>query len=110
MNKLYELHLDIIENDNIKCTDLTCSMTGSTDTYATKSAEITEQIAIEFLEWCNYQVVNPQKVLGFDKRVTPQYPDFKTYIVLNNKGQNILPEGKFLTTKELFQEFLKQRQ
>lgn len=120
MSKLNELHLDAIESkafidikknpliENTEIEDF--QFINGIEKAATKSAEITEQIAIEFLEWCNYQVVNPQKVLGFDKRVTPQYPDFKTYTILNNKGKNILPEGKFLTTQELFQEFLKQRQ
>lgn len=91
MNKLEELHLDVIENDNIKCTDLTCSMTGSTDTYATKSAEITEQIAIEFAEWLTRED-SPYAVLygGSPERWGGESEDF--------------------TTKQLFQEFLKQRQ
>lgn len=113
MNTLEELHLDSLQKDKHVRKQLCVNDFGTSkleESVASKSAEITEQISIEFLEWCNYQVVNPQKVLGFDKRVTPQYPDFKTYIILNNKGENILPEGKFLTTKELFQEFLKQRQ
>ena len=48
MDKLEELHLDVIETNDIKCTDLTCSMTSSTHTYAVKSSEITTDVAIEF--------------------------------------------------------------
>ena len=54
MNKLEELHLDVIETNDIKCTDLSCSMTGSTHTYAVKSAEITIDIAVKFANWIRF--------------------------------------------------------
>ena len=90
MNKLYELHLDIIENDNIKCTDLTCSMTGSTDTYATKSAEITEQIAVEFGKFLLWY--------------TPVGDEYGNLILWKN-----VYTQEVKLTEQLFQEFLKQR-
>ena len=83
MNKLEELHLDIIETNDIKCTDLTCSMTGSTHTYAVKSAEITTDVVIKFVEWV----------------------DNMGYTQVGNSFFKSLSDEKGKTTQELFEEF-----
>jgi hypothetical protein len=111
MSKLKELHKEAIEESK-----------GYVETYfgnewlvrdsdaSSKSAEITKQIAIEFVEWCNFPMYREVRNLGFEKRVTALYPDYNVYIVIDEKGNSIFPKGKFLTTEELFEEFLKQRQ
>lgn len=90
MNKLEKLHLD---NHDYK-----------------DAAEITKQISIDFIEWCNKPMYREVGNLGFEKRVTALYPDYNVYIVIDEKGNSIFPKGKFLTTEELFEEFLKQKQ
>ena len=84
MDKLEELHLDVIETNDIKCTDLTCSMTGSTHTYAVKSSEITTDVAIKFAEWIDN--------IGY-RQVSNSF--YKSLLDLNGK-----------TSEELFEEFI----
>lgn len=115
MNKLEELHLDTIyskahEEDFDANTSGHVLYSDEFEEAATKSAEITKQISIEFIEWCNKPMYKKPRHLGFEKRVTALYPDYNVYIVIDEKGNSIFPEGKFLTTEELFEEFLKQRQ
>jgi len=88
MNKIQELHLNIIENNNIKCTDLNCSMTGSTMTYAEKSAEITTNVAIKFAEFikANYEF----------------YDDLKNDKIL----WNLCGTEQRYTSEQLFEEFI----
>lgn len=59
---------------------------------ASKSAEITEQIAIEFAEWCSLNAT--------------MHPKKKNWYRYADKTDELLP----YTTKELFQEFLKKQQ
>ena len=81
MNKIEQMHLDTMIVKDLQS--------------AVKSAEITEQIAIEFAEWCN----------------TPNLEDIRQGNVV------YVPSGNFYwhnhikyTLKELFQEFLKTKQ
>ena len=90
MNKLEQLHLDAIEN-NLEWLDK------SKDKYseaASKSAEITEQIAIEFAVWCakNYVPILLSKELKCWQK------------------DNYQNKERFYSTQELFQEFLKTKQ
>ena len=64
---------------------------------------------IEFYEWCNFPIYREHGNLGFNKRVMPQFPDYNVYTIIDETGKSILPQGKFLTTKELFQ-FWKEQQ
>lgn len=90
MKKVEQLHLDAI-NANICCESNYAMVLGKNDA-ASKAAEITEQIAIEFAEWCN----------------KPNLEDSRQGNVV------YVPSGNFYwhkhvkyTPKELFQEFLK---
>ena len=83
MNKLEQLHLNAIDNNICPENNYTIIL-GKNDA-ASKSAEITEQVAIEFGSFlgkkCNW---------------------------VNNSYYSYL--GKTYTTKQLFQEFLKTKQ
>ena len=68
-----------------------------------------EEDMIEFYEWCNFPIYREHGNLGFNKRVMPQFPDYNVYTIIDETGKSILPQGKFLTTKELFQ-FWKEQQ
>lgn len=106
MNKLEEKHLEILEDNNTICSDINCCMSKSTTSYAQKSSEITADIAIKFLEWCNEPMYRAEGELGFRERALAQFPDNKEYILINEKGENSFGKGKFLTAKELFEEFI----
>ncbi len=84
MNKIEQMHLDAIQNNKSVRKQLCINDFGTSPlelTVASKSAEITEQIAIEFSEW-------QQRLL---------FSDNSDYLIDK-------------TTKELFQEFLKTKQ
>ena len=51
MNKVEQLHLDVIEDNDIECTDLNCSLNYNTVSHAIGCAQVTENIAIGFLKW-----------------------------------------------------------
>lgn len=91
-NKLYEKHLEAIQNDKAVRKQLCVNDFATSDlerTVATKSAEITEQIAIEFGKFIsNHRLVFQPSTNG-------------RFIGLDMKNY---------TSEELFQEFLKQRQ
>jgi hypothetical protein len=71
-----------------------------------KSAEITTDVAVKFLSWCNEPMYRAGGELGFRERALAQFPDYKEYILINEKGENVFGTGKFLTEKELFEEFI----
>ena len=50
MNKIEQMHMDVLET-TVSFVDWRFSDTGKAA--ASKSAEITEQIAVEFYEWCD---------------------------------------------------------
>ena len=84
MNKIEQLHLDAIQNDNHIRKQLCVNDFGTSDlekTVASKSAEITEQIAIEFWAWMRE----------------------------NDTSDNAEQYGNY-TDKDIFQEFLKTKQ
>lgn len=58
---------------------------------------------IAFTEWCNHPVYRLSGDLAFKKRVTPQFPEYNTYMVNDENGKSIFPKGKFLTTEELIE-------
>jgi hypothetical protein len=64
---------------------------------------------IEFIEWCNYPIYRDERELGFRLRVVPQFPDYNSYIVIDETGNSILPKGMFFTTKELIQVWKEQK-
>lgn len=55
---------------------------------------------IAFTEWCNHPIYRSNDS-GFKRRVIAQFPEYNTYMVINEKGNSIFPKGKFLTTQEL---------
>jgi hypothetical protein len=95
MNKIEQMHLDVIQNDKHIRKQLCVNDFGTSDlekTVASKSAEITQQIAIEFGNFL------------FSKGIE-YYDDLANGVnyTVENK------EGTF-TMKGLFQEFLKTKQ
>lgn len=93
MNKIEQMHLDAIQLE--QSSDITQHGSiiefVSSDNYydlVVKSAEITEQIAVEFAEWIAY---------------TKKHGGVKPL-------QEALIQYRLKTTKELFQEFLKTKQ
>jgi hypothetical protein len=63
----------------------------------------TSSSAVEFLNWCNTPIYRAYGELSFRLRVQPQFPEYNTYIVINETGRSVFPEGKFLTTEELYE-------
>ncbi len=98
MNKIEQMHLDAIQNDKHIRKQLCVNDFGTSDlekTVASKSAEITEQIAIEFAEWCN----------------KPNLEDIRQgNVVYVPSGNFYWHKHKKYTLKELFQEFLKTKE
>jgi hypothetical protein len=94
MNKLEEIHFNINQK----------FMSG--EKLAIKSAEITIDVAVKFIKWCNEPMYRADGELGFRERALAQFPDYKEYILINEKGENVFGKGKFLTTQELFKEFI----
>lgn len=81
MNKIEQMHLDTMIVKDLQS--------------AVKSAEITEQIAIEFANWCN----------------APNLEDIRQgNVVYVPSGNFYWCNHKKYTPKELFQEFLKTKQ
>lgn len=59
--------------------------------------------SVRFLEWCNTPVARISGEIGYRLRVSPQAPEYNTYIVIDTTGYSVLPKGKFLTTDELYE-------
>lgn len=83
MNKLEQLHLDAIAQADYDPEDKVPNYVG----FASKSAEITEQIAIEFAQWLSGLIISNYK-----------------------SGGNWYHKGMIYSTNMLFQEFLKTKQ
>ena len=91
MNKIEQMHLNAIESVVYHDID--------SRTVASKSAEITEQIAIEFAQW-----IGTNKIGGM--LFTHSHDDVWESGYWNPDKRDYDP----WTTKELFQEFLKTKQ
>jgi hypothetical protein len=59
--------------------------------------------AVEFLKWCNTPVYQASGELGFRLRVQPQFPEYNTYIIIDETGYSVFPKGKFLSAEELYE-------
>lgn len=59
--------------------------------------------AVRFLEWCNTPVATFYGEVGSRLRVSPQAPEYNSYIVIDATGYSILPTGTFLTAEELYE-------
>ena len=93
MNKIEQMHLDAIDFNTIVHHDVPNDV--DSIKAASKSAEVTEQIAIEFAEWCN----------------KPNLEDLRQgNVVYVPSGNFYWHNHKKYTPKELFQEFLKTKQ
>lgn len=88
MNKLEQLHLDAIANEFYISTQHSYEVIANKDKAATICAEITEKIAIEFVEWMS--TLNPVQMC------TVYPPNSEGGYGLYNKSK-----------EQLFQEFLK---
>jgi len=64
------------------------------------------ETAIEFITWCNTPIYRAGGELGFRLRVQPQFPEYNSYIVIDSTGYSVLPKGKFLSAKELYEYWL----
>jgi hypothetical protein len=106
MNQIEKLHLGVM-NDNRDKIAFSNTMQINKERSSKESAKLTEQIAIEFIEWCNFPMYRPDGEHGFRSRVQSQFPEYNSYRIIDESGYSTLPKGKFLTTKELYEEFLK---
>ena len=59
--------------------------------------------AVDFLKWCNTPVYRASSELGFTLRVQPQFPEYDSYIVIDETGYSVFPKGKFLSAEELYE-------
>ncbi len=66
-----------------------------------------KDLILDFITWKDFPIYRRSGELSFRHRCQPQYPDYKTYIIIDEKGENVLPKGKFLNREELFDYFLK---
>lgn len=96
MNKLEELHLDELYKHEYEEIPNSALYKFNYEEASVKSAEITEQIAIEFAEWKDYNFY--------------QHIEDNLYRTMQARPMYKLLENKSYTIKQLFQEFLKQRQ
>ncbi|TXG76178.1 hypothetical protein E6Q11_05095 [Candidatus Dojkabacteria bacterium] len=69
----------------------------------------TEPSAVEFLKWCNTPVHRSYGDLGFKLRVNPQFPDYDTYLILDESGRSVLPRGEYISTEEVYAYWLETR-
>lgn len=69
----------------------------------------TTPLAVEFLKWCDTPVYRAEGELGSRLRVIPQFPEYDTYMVIDETGYSVLPKGTFLTAEELYEYWLNNR-
>jgi hypothetical protein len=62
--------------------------------------------AVEFLKWCNTPVYRASGGLDLRLRVQPQFPEYDSYIVIDETGYSVFPKGKFLSAEELYEYWL----
>lgn len=92
MNTIEKLHLEAIESEVFVDTKgYDNHFVADTELASSKSAEITEQVAVEFAEWC----VNSPFHYYFNGDI---------WVWGNSRTQ------EYFTTKELYQEFLKTKE
>lgn len=110
MESLEILHIDAMTRAEYDPEDKVPNYMG----FASKSAEITKEIAIEFFQWCDARIYRADGDLGFNRRVHSQYPEYNLYLIIDEKGYTLEFEygehGRFLTIEQVFEEFLKTKQ
>ena len=79
-----------------------------TDETTTSSPNSTNAVlaAVDFLKWCNTPIYRAAGELGFRLRVQAQFPEYDSYLVIDETGYSIFPKGKFLSAKELYEYWL----
>ena len=92
MNKIEQLHLDAIKDEEADCMTQDGDYIRFVENHnyydvAIESTKITEQIAIEFMDWCRDNTVVDAAPKPYHRKLQIR-----------------------MTTKELFQEFLKTKQ
>ncbi len=65
--------------------------------------------AVEFLKWCNTPVYRAIGKLSFMLRIQPQFPEYNTYLVIDETGNSVFPNGKFLSAEELYEYYFQYR-
>ena len=100
-------------------TDVICQTWHITSVFAATDTKVRKQLkeaketldtnAINFLNWCNTPIYRGSNELGFRKRAVPQFPNYDVYIVIDETGNSIFPPGKFLTSEELYEFWIKNR-
>jgi hypothetical protein len=63
--------------------------------------------ASQFLDWCNTPIYRANGELGFRNRVIAMFPEYNTYIIIDETGKSIFPKDKFLTSIEVYEYWLK---
>lgn len=61
---------------------------------------------IEFIKWCYSPVYKQRGNSGSCLRVSAQYPEYDTFIIIDKTGRSILPDGVYLTAEELYEYWL----
>lgn len=74
------------------------------ETYSLSVADM-----VEFYEWCNYPIYRAAGELGFRKRVNAQYPEYDSYVIIDERGLSIHPKGIFLTIEQVIELWMKGR-
>ena len=62
--------------------------------------------AVDFFKWCNTPIYRAVGELGFRLRVQPQFPEYDTYLVIDETGYSVFHKGKFLSAEELYEYWL----
>lgn len=66
--------------------------------------------AAEFIDWCNTPIYRVPGELGFKLRVVAQFPEYNSYIVIDETGNSVFPREKFLTSAEVYEYWIKCKQ
>jgi len=63
---------------------------------------MTHQDVQDFADWCLKLIQKHDGNLSFTPRLVSMYPEYNTYIILDDTCKNILPEGVFITLKQVY--------
>ncbi len=68
----------------------------------TKDDFTPEFIALMFFKWCNTPVFRAVGELGYRMRVQAQFPEYNTFLIIDESGYSILPTNVYLTSEQLY--------
>lgn len=59
--------------------------------------------AIEFFKWCNTPIYRARENSLYVLRVIPQFPEYDSYLVIDETGEPVFPRGVFLSAEEVYE-------